>query len=1023
MKKIITIFFLLSLFIMSWGQEKMITGKVSSADLNEPLPGVNVFVIGTSRGVITDINGNYEILVSEGETLIFSFVGYLEEEKTIGSESLLNVSLVIDILSMDEVYVVGYGTQKKSVITGSIAKIGAEDLDKSTDLRIEQAIQGKAAGVMVMNNSGQPGDNLTIRIRGVGTYRNADPLYIVDGVPMTGQGMDYLNTSDIESIEVLKDASASAIYGTRGANGVIIITTKKGKKGTSISVTYDGFYGVQNAWKKQDLLNSEQYIEIMNEAQANDGRSTPLFDDATIDLIRTNGWDTDWQKEIYNANAVKTSHSLTFMGGGEDNTYSSSLSYFKQEGIIAPGKSNFERFTYRLGTSRTIGNFEIGSNINLANLKRRGIEGNNMYGLGLNQAINMQSIVPVKYEDGTWGTPSDFGVGLQEITNPVALLEYHNSRSSTNKALGNIYGVFEIVKGLKFRTDFGGEIAYVQDNSYAPLYYIDANHVNDSLDYATAAVNKYVRWNWENNLSYVKEFNEHSITGIVGITLFKEYNENVWAKKQDLIFDDPEKAYLNNAQNPNAEASGGYGEHTLGSYFGRINYSYADKYLLEAVLRVDGSSRFGANNRYGYFPAVSAGWVLSQESFFPQTTFFNFAKLRMSWGQNGNEGIPDFAYTTTINTNNIYFYGSQQTMVNGIQPSRYPNPDLIWETSEQFTIGTDLAFLSNKISLAVDVYNKKTKDWLIEESNANYPLLIGNVGPVTNTGEVKNSGVEIELGYKQKIAGDLLINVSFTGSHNQSKILSLENSNGYILGAGGIHGQSNILRLEVEEPLGYFHLVKTDGVFQTQEEINNYTDANGKRIQPQAKPGDLKFVDADSSGSIDDGDRVNLGTPYPKFIAGLNLTLEWKGIDFSMFWYTSLGHQIYNASRRYDLQYANYTTAVLERWNGEGTSDSYPRVTLADPNKTYKTASDFFLEDADFLRLKNLTIGYTLPKSMSSIIKIDRFRIYLTGENLLTFTKYSGMEVEMGGGPLDIGVDRGVYPQPKTYLVGLQVGF
>jgi TonB-linked SusC/RagA family outer membrane protein len=855
------------------------------------------------------------------------------------------------------------------------------------------------------------------------TYRDADPLYIVDGLPLTRDAMDYLNSSDIASIEVLKDASASAIYGTRGANGVIIITTKQGKKSTPIKVTYDGFYGIQNAWKKQDMLNSEQYLEIMNEAQANDGRSNPLFDEATIALIRDNGWDTDWQEAIFNKNALKTSHTLSFNGGGENNTYSSSLSYFKQEGIIAPGKSNFERFTYRLGTKRSIGKFEIGTNINLANIKRRGIDGNSQYGLGLNQAINMQPIVPIKYDDGTWGTPADFGVGLQEITNPVALLEYHNSKSSTNKVLGNIYGVFEIIEGLKLRTDFGGEVAYVQDNSYTPLYYIDANHVNDSLDNATTGMNKFVRWNWENTLSYTKTFNQHSITGIIGITLFKEFSENVWAKKQDLIFDNLEKAYLDNAQLPNAEAGGGFGEHTLGSYFGRVNYNYAEKYLLEAVLRIDGSSRFGADNRYAYFPAVSAGWVLSKESFFPQSQVFNFAKLRFSWGQNGNESIGDFRYTTLINSNNIYFYGLNQTMVNGIQPNRYPNPALVWETSEQLTIGTDLAFLSNRITLGLDYYDKRTKDWLIEESNASYPLLIGNVGPVINAGEVQNSGVEIELGYKQNFTKDLFLSVSFTGSHNRSKILSLENENGYILGAGGIHGQSNILRLEVDNPLGYFHLVQTDGVFQTQEEIDNYVDASGRRIQPRAEPGDLKFIDIDSSGTIGDEDRVNAGTPYPKFIAGLNLTLDWKGIDFSMFWYTALGHQIYNATRRYDLQYANFTTGVLDRWNGEGTSTTHPRVTLADPNLTYKTASDYFLEDADYLRLKNLTIGYTLPSQITSRVNIDRFRIYVTAENLLTFTKYTGMEVEMGGGPLDIGIDRGVYPQPKTFLVGLQIGF
>jgi TonB-linked SusC/RagA family outer membrane protein len=954
---------------------------------------------------------------------VFSFIGYLEEEIAVGANTFIDLALFRDIQSMEEVYVVGYGTQKKSVITGAIAKIDAEDLEKSTDLRVEQAIQGKAAGVVVMNNSGQPGDNLTVRIRGVGTNGNSDPLYIVDGLPMTGAGMDYLNSSDIASIEVLKDASATSIYGTRGANGVILITTKQGKKNSPISVSYNGFYGVQNAWRKLDLLNSEQYIEIMNEAQFNDGRSIPLIDEATVDQIRQNGWDTDWQEEMYYPNAPKQSHTLTFAGGGDDNTYSSSFSYFSQDGIVAQGKSSFERFNYRLNTTKEFGILKLGSNINLAHINKFGIDGNNQYGLGLIQAINMPSIIPVQYADGTWATPADFGIGMQEITNPVAMLEYHNSKTRVNKVIGNIYADFDLTKDLVFKSNFGGELAYVTDNSYTPLYYIDANHFNDSLDNATTGMNQYTRWNWDNTLTYTKNISQHNITAIIGMTLFKETFENVWGKKQNLIFDDPDKAYLDNALMPEAEAGGGYSDHRLASYFGRVNYNYEEKYLLEALLRVDGSSRFGPDNLYAYFPAGSVGWVISKENFYPDTRVVNFLKLRSSLGQNGNENIPDFAYTTTINNNNIYFYDDSKTMVNGIQPSRYPKPDLLWETSQQFNVGLDMAFLSNILTLTLDFYDKRTKDWLLQESNATYPRLIGNVGPVINAGEVKNYGYEFEFGYKQNVTSELFISAMLTGAANRSEILHIENANGYLVGGAGVHGQGDILRLETGQPLGYFNLIQTDGIFQSQEEIDDYVGANNRKIQPQAKPGDIKFIDTDSSGSIDDGDRVNVGSPYPEFTMGLNLTLEWKGIDFSMFWYTAIGHQIYLANRRSDLRYPNHTTDVLNRWTEETPSMTHPRVTLSDPNGNYKKASDYYLYDADYVRLKNLTLGYTFPSQLTKKLKIRKFRMYVTGENLLTYTKYPGMEVEVGGGPLGIGIDHGVYPQAKSVLFGLQVVF
>ncbi len=989
-----------------------INGIVSDSDTGDPLPGVTVVEKGTSKGTITDIDGKFSFEPSAGDViLVFSYVGYLKEEVPIsGEETMLEIKMVPDLVNLEEVMVVGYGIQKKSVVTGSIAKVGSDELEKTKDTRIEQALQGRTAGVIVMNNSGQPGDNLTIRVRGTGTNRDADPLFIIDGLPMEKEGLDYLNASDVESIEVLKDASSAAIYGTRGANGVVIITTKQGRKNEPVQVSYEGYYGVQNPWRKLELLNAQQYMDIINEAGENDGRSTPFFGDVARDTIL---WSTNWQDEMYYKNAPKTSHTFFLNGGSEKSTYSSSLSYYAQDGIVAKGKSKFERITYRLNTSREFGKLTVGSNLNLVNIKKKGIDGNTQYGLGINQGINMQPIVPVTYSNGDWGVPSDFDVGLQEVTNPLALLHYHNSKSSTNKALGNVYAVISILKGLKFRTDFGGEYAMVENKSYTPTYFIDTNHQNDSTDFMNQEFHKYVRWNWENTLTYEFSLNNHNIVAMVGMTRFKEFNEGMWSQKRELIFDDLDHAYFDNAQNPEALTSGGYGEHTLASLFGRINYNYDEKYLMEGVIRRDGSSRFGSSNRYGIFPAVSLGWVLSREAFFPQNNSFNFAKLRVSWGQNGNENIDDFAYTSTMSSNLIYYFGNEQIRYNGIQPSRYPNAALKWETSEQLNIGTDMAFVRNRIYLTLDYYDKRTKDWLID---APAMLMIGNVRPFVNGGEVKNTGFEIELGYKEHL-NSLQYNVGFTASTNKSKVISINNELGALTGGEGVKGQGDVLRAEEGQPLGYFWGYRTDGIFQTEEEIDQ------SLHQRNARVGDLKFVDVNGDSTLDDEDRINLGTPYPKLIMGLNFSLEWKGIDFYMFLYSALGHQVWMANRRDDLKYANFTTDVLDRWHGEGTSTNYPRVTISDPNGTWKKPSDFYVKDADFLRLKTLTVGYTLPQSILKFLTIEKLRFYITGENLLTFTRYPGMEMEVGGDPLGIGIDHGAYPLSRTILGGVNITF
>jgi TonB-linked SusC/RagA family outer membrane protein len=1012
--------------IMLADQPIAVKGRILSAD-GEPLPGASVLIKGTTTGTTTDVDGNFTLAVPENSILIVSYVGYLAEEITITTQTEVNITLVPDISKLDEVIVVGYGTQKKSVVTGSIAKVDATQLQNTKDLRVEQSLQGRTAGVVIMNNSGQPGDDLTVRIRGVGTNGDPDPLFLVDGLPVNKSSLDYLNTADIESIEVLKDASSAAIYGTRGANGVVMITTKQGKKSEKISVTYDGYYGVQNPWRKLDMLNTDEYIEIFNEANYNDGAKNPLFSDAAIDTMI---WDTDWQDEMYNYNAPKQSHTLALSGGGENSTFSSSLSYFSQDGIIAKGKSQFDRTTFRLSTTQKVGRLKFGGNLTFADIKKKGIDANNQYGIGINQALNMPPFVPVRYDDGRFGTPNDFNISLQEITNPIALLYYKNREERTERAIGNVTADLRIVQGLVLRTNFGAEFSYFNGDEYVPVYYIDATHRNDaqgdSSDYVTKEIHKYVRWNWDNTLNYNLSVQKHNITVLLGMTLFKEWDEPLYAKKENVVFDDFQHAYLDNALNTETVvATNGFSEHTLASYFGRLNYNFAEKYLLEAVLRIDGSSRFGSANRYAKFPAFSAGWVVSKEEFFPKNEILNFMKIRSSWGQNGSENIPDFRYVG-IMINNVRYYFDDDTKYNGIRPEFVSNAGLRWETSQQFDIGTDMALLSNRFTFAFDYYNKKTIDWLIE---APAPAILGNDPPYVNGGSVRNSGLELELGYKNNLTRDLFFNVMLTAASNKSEVLDIPNQDKVLMGGTGVHGQNDIIRMEVGGPMGYFYGYKTDGVFQNVEEINNYKDSRGFRIQPAAKPGDLKFLDLDSVPGLGAGDRTNIGNPYPKFTAGLNVNIDFKGFDFYMFWYSALGHQIYMANRRADLFYSNYTTDVLDRWQGEGTSYDKPRVTKTDPNGNLKKASDYFVKDADFLRLKAITLGYTIPAKITSYIKVQKIRIYVSSENLLTFTKYPGMEVEVGGTPLGndgtnpIGVDHGVYPLSKTFIGGINVVF
>ncbi|WP_423129685.1 SusC/RagA family TonB-linked outer membrane protein [Gaoshiqia sp. Z1-71] len=1011
-------FFGISLF----AQEISVSGKISSKEDGQPLPGVSVVIQGTTTGTITDFDGLYSLKAPANATLEISYIGMKKQLVKLNGQTTLNVVLENEAFDVDEVVVVGYGTQKKSLVTGAISKVSGEELTKTSDMRVTQALQGKTAGVVISNNSGQPGDQVSIRIRGIGTNGNAEPLYIVDGLPMSGAGIDFLNSNDVESIEVLKDAASSAIYGARGANGVILITTKSGRKDTKMEISYDGYYGVQNPWRKLRLLNSQEYMMLTNEAAINGGQS-PKF--SASDMTNYSAT-TDWQDEMFYYDAPKQNHAISLNGGSDKISYSSSINYFKQDGIVAKGKSEFEKFGYRLNTIGDFGLLKVGSNLNMAYITNRGIETNTHFGTGLSQAVNMPPIVPVTNEDGSWATPEQFGIGLQEITNPVALLNNLNSQTRTSKLVGGLFAEVDFgkidpsLKGLTFKSTFSGEMAYVTNRSYTPFYYLDAMHFTIT-DRASKWVDQYTNWNFENVLTYDKTIDEHHFTVMTGTTAIKNLKETLSGEKSDVIFDDFDHAYIDNATDPESANAGGLiEEHTLASIFGRINYDLKDRYMLTAILRRDGSSNFGSENKYGYFPSVAAGWVISREDFMSSlSNTFDLLKIRASWGQNGNEDIGRFRYTSIIGNQNIYYFGDGKTQYNGTQPTRIANPSLKWETSEQTNIGIDLTTFGSSLRVTLDYYVKTTKDWLV---TAPVPMLVGNSAPTINGGEVRNSGFEADISYKKQF-GKFYFSGSINGAFNKNEVLDIQNAEKRLQGGDGGFGQAGVLFAEVGTPMGVFYGIKTDGIFQTTDEIAAYVNTDGGKIQPNAKPGDIKFIDANGDGSITDADRVELGSPYPDFTGGLNLNLEYKGFDFNMFLYAALGQEVYDATRRYDMNGTNYRADWLNRWTGPGTSNYFPRVTFVDDNQNMKTVSDFFVHDASFARLRNITLGYSLPRTALSYLNISKLRFYISAENLLTLTKYKGYDPEIGGDVLNNGIDHNIYPQARTIIGGVNITF
>jgi TonB-linked SusC/RagA family outer membrane protein len=1024
--------FLLCLIGQAGAQSLQVSGRALSRT-GSPLSGVTVTVKGTSTSTLTDAQGNFTITVPRaGSVLQLSHVSLEPQEITVSNAGPVQVSLTDRVANMDEVVVIGYGTQRKSVVTGAISSVKAGDLENMPIYRIEQSLQGRASGLTIAASSGQPGSSSTVRVRGTTSINGAaaNPLYVVDGVIIDNGGIDFLNQNDIESIEVLKDAASSAIYGTRGAAGVILVTTKKGRVG-SMRVNYNGYYGVQSPARKLDLLDASEYATLRNEASVASGGAI-LFNNP-----QSYGKGTDWQDLIFNKSARIQDHQVSFSGGSDRSTYFASFGLFDQEGIVATDISQYTRFNVRLNSSHKINKWlSFGNNVGYSHIKAKGLGNTNSeFGGPLSSAINLDPITPAVVTDPAMlgqapynvpGRPfvtdangNPYGISTivgQEMTNPLAYIQTRlGNYSWSDNIVGNIYAEIEPVKGLRLRSTLGTKLAYWGGEYFTPIAYYNASTSNSVTSFYRDN-NRGLNWSWENTASYNRRFGDHDFTLLLGTGAYVDDNaRGTNATYRNLPATNFDEASMNYSLPAADRIAGGYESitHKLSSIFGRLTYNYQEKYLFTGLVRRDGSSRFGTNNKFGYFPSVALGWVASRENFWPLDDV-SFFKIRGSYGVNGTDELGNFAYVSTIGGGRNYTFGNDNYVI-GNSPNAPANPDLKWEETTQSNIGFDATLFRN-FTLTFDVFSKKTTGML-------QPIIIpGYVGaggsPTGNVASMENRGFEVELGYNRRIGA---ANVSLKGnlSHIQNEVTDL-GTVAFRTGAGFQASDYEIGRLQVGHPIGAFYGFDVLGIFQNQQEIDNYTSKTGQRIQPNAAPGDFKWADINGDGIINGDDRTFIGDPTPTWSYGFTVNADFKGFDFVVFGQGVAGNDIFNGLRRLDIPSANWTRTALGRWTGEGTSNTFPRLVNGDPNKNFSRPSSFYLSDGSYFRLKTVQLGYTVNNALVNRIGLQRLRVYVGSNNLFTFTKYTGYDPEIGGG--SYGIDRGVYPQARAFMAGINVG-
>ena len=1003
-------------------QEKSITGVVTDNN-GEAIIGANIVVKGTTNGTITDIDGRFTLNAPQGAILVVSYIGYHPKEVTIGNLTVIAVTLNEDTQTLDEVVVVGYGSVRKSDLTSSVTSVRAEDMAVSATPNIASALQGIAPGVEVATNSASPGGGMDIRIRGVGTLNNNAPLYVVDGLPVST--IEFVNTNDIERMEILKDATSAAIYGSRGSNGVVLITTKSGKDGNGkYTINFDGSFGVQSLSNKLEMADATEFAQIYNQAREISNI------DGRIDLSTINGKGTDWIDEITRGAAPMHNYNLNVTGGNNISSISAGLGYYGQDGIVK--SSSYEKYSARINAIIKPNNI-VTFNFNMiaGHTSRDMITGEkDQYGGILFNALLIDPITSVMKPESEWVDNPYSNYARSQytmISNPVGVMARTFNNTKQYSGIANLGMTLDFTKEISFKTNIGVDYRDSKRRTFTPDFYINPSEKNDDNKIENENI-YYLNYAWENTLNYNKTFQDkHRLSVLVGYTMEYHKQENLKASRTNTPGNAPELQYLQlGASNP--DATGEFHKNTMISYLGRINYSFMDKYIITANFREDGSSRFSKGNKWGFFPSVSGAWVISNEEFFPQDATVNYLKLRMGYGQIGNQNIENNAYIDQVRNTYRYPYG--YVLSSGLATYAAGNKDIRWETTEDMSIGIDGGLFNNSLTWTVDLYMRKTKDMLLKNPVPGFSGLYSsptdiNAGIWDNVGSIENKGLEISLEYRGTI-NQLKYRVGGNISFVKNEITELGTVD--FISSANVRGLGDISRSQVGSSVGRFWGYKTDGLFQSEAEVAAYKNKDGDLIQPNAKPGDLKYIDRNGDGQISDTDKEWIGSPLPTFNAGFNINLEYKGFDLRAYFNGVVGNDIMDAnSIFYDSGkdvYNSLKGTYGKSWRSDNTNTKHPRISSKDENGNYQKFSDYMLQNGSFLRMKDLQIGYNFKPNVTGKLGMSRLRLYLAAQNLFTITSYNGMEVETSSDNVNVlGIDYGNYPSARSFIFGVNISF
>lgn len=974
-----------------FAQQITVQGVVKD-QTGETVIGASVMEKGTTNGTITGIDGDFSLNMSPNGTLVVSFVGYKTQEVQVKGQKQLQVVLSEDAEMLDEVVVIGYGTMKKSDLTGAVSSIGNKDIKDSPVSNLGQAIQGKISGVQIVD-AGKPGDNVSIKIRGLGSINNCDPLVVIDGVP-TDLGLSSLNMADVERLDVLKDASATAIYGSRGANGVVMITTKRGTEGKG-KLAVSANYSFQNATNVPSLLNAAQYAELSNDMMVNSGRN-PNPEWANPSEL---GAGTDWMDELLRT-GVMQNYTVSYSGGNEKSHYYVSGGFLDQSGIVK--SVNYRRFTFQSNSDAQVLKWlKFSNNITFsADTKKSG-----SYNIG--DALKALPIYPVKNEDGSWSGPDGNSEWYGSTRNPIGPTELNKSQTDGYNFLANLTAELTFTKWLKFKSTFGYDAKFWFIDNFTPKYNWKPTPTEETSRYKSD--NKSFTYLWDNYFLFDHTFAEkHRVGLMAGMSAQWNTNDYLNAQKNVFMFDNVHE--MDNGEEMYA-IGGNETEWALLSYMARVNYSYEDRYLLTATIRRDGSSRFGKKHRWGTFPSVSVAWRASQEKWFPKNDYINDLKVRAGYGVTGSQAsVGNYSYLASYNTS-VYPFGISSGNQTALVSSTLANPYIHWEEVAQTNIGFDASLFNSRVMFSFDAYLKETRDMLVK---ASIPITSGfedTTTTYTNAGKVRNQGIDMSL-HTINLTGELGWETNLTATYNKNKIKDLNSDVPYYINQ---INNSYVTMLAKDYPINVFYGYVTDGIFQNQSEVNTHA------VQPGAEPGDIRFRDLNNDGVINDSDRTVIGNPNPSWLFSMNNSLSYKGFELSVFLQGIAGNKIYNANNIDNTGMAaayNQTTDVLKRWQGEGTSNSMPRAVFGDPNQNTRV-SDRFVENGSYLRLKNITLSYTFPKQWLQKAQIENARLSLSCENVATITGYSGFDPEVGIN----GIDQNRYPISRTFSLGLNFNF